>query len=141
VSPHNLTPSKSDLESDKSENGDENEAMVQVSAVATLPSQLEQPEPPSPALINPSIWRPNNSDNCPVSPNGPNVPEWAMKSESAPGSRQVQLWQFILELLNNPKYSDFISWNGNQSVSDKSNDDDDVIYLLIFQFRDNFISR
>ena len=39
--------------------------MVQVSAVATLPSQLEQPEPPSPALINPSIWRPNNSDNCP----------------------------------------------------------------------------
>ena len=40
-----------------------------------------------------------------------------MKSDSAPGSRQVQLWQFILELLNTPKYNDSISWNGNQSVS------------------------
>lgn len=47
-----------------------------------------------------------------------NVPEWAlMKSESAPGSRQVQLWQFILELLNTPKYSDVISWQGQQTVS------------------------
>ena len=39
-----------------------------------------------------------------------------MKSESAPGSRQVQLWQFILELLNTPKYSDVISWQGQQTV-------------------------
>ncbi|CBY12677.1 unnamed protein product [Oikopleura dioica] len=39
-----------------------------------------------------------------------------MKSDSAPGSRQVQLWQFILELLNNPaQYSDAICWNGPQT--------------------------
>ena len=54
-------------------------------------------------------------DNSPSS----NVPEWAlMKSESAPGSRQVQLWQFILELLNTPKYENVISWQGQQTVSD-----------------------
>lgn len=34
----------------------------------------------------------------------PNVPDWAYKSESAPGSRQVQLWHFILELLQNEQY-------------------------------------
>ena len=51
-----------------------------------------------------------------------NVPEWAMmKSESAPGSRQVQLWQFILELLNTPKYSDVISWQGQQTVREMGN--------------------
>jgi len=56
-----------DLESEKSDAVDDDN-MVQVSAGSTavaLPTQLEQPEPPSPALINPSIWRPNNSDNCP----------------------------------------------------------------------------
>jgi len=93
--------------------------MVQAAPLpSALPSSIEPPEPPSPgvpALINSTIWRPTNSDIAPVSPNGPNVPEWALKSESAPGSRQVQLWQFILELLNNPKYSDSICWNGNNS--------------------------
>ena len=27
-------------------------------------------------------------------------PEWAYKPESCPGSRQIQLWHFLLELLN-----------------------------------------
>lgn len=57
------------MESDKSDNAVDDDKMVQVSAgstaVAILPSQMEQPEPPSPALINPSIWRPNNSDISP----------------------------------------------------------------------------
>ena len=53
-------------------------------------------------------------DNSPQS----NVPEWALlKSDSAPGSRQVQLWQFILELLNQTKYENVISWQGQQTVS------------------------
>jgi len=73
-----------------------------------------------------NLWRPNTNTNTDSSrdlatldSNSPsNVPEWAlMKSESAPGSRQVQLWQFILELLNTPKYSDVISWQGQQTVS------------------------
>jgi len=52
------------------------------------------------------------SDNSPQS----NVPEWALlKSDSAPGSRQVQLWQFILELLNQTKYENVISWQGQQT--------------------------
>lgn len=42
----------------------------------------------------------------------PNVPDWAYKSESAPGSRQVQLWHFILELLQNEQYQDVIAWQG-----------------------------
>lgn len=81
-----------------------------------------------------NLWRPNNTtvavastavattnentrEIATVNGGSPsNVPEWAMmKSESAPGSRQVQLWQFILELLNTPKYSDVISWQGQQT--------------------------
>lgn len=40
------------------------------------------------------------------------MPDWAFKPDSAPGSRQVQLWHFILELLNNEQCNDIIRWQG-----------------------------
>ncbi|KAM9386333.1 ETS domain-containing transcription factor ERF [Pholidichthys leucotaenia] len=40
-------------------------------------------------------------------------PEWAYKSESSPGSRQIQLWHFILELLKKEEYHDVIAWQGD----------------------------
>lgn len=43
---------------------------------------------------------------------GPALPEWAYKPDSAPGSRQVQLWHFILELLQSDQYKDIIRWQG-----------------------------
>ncbi|CAK8677839.1 unnamed protein product [Clavelina lepadiformis] len=51
-----------------------------------------------------SVWRPAGSSQ--------NVPDWAYKPESAPGSRQVQLWHFILELLQDEQYRDIIAWQG-----------------------------
>ncbi|NXW90663.1 ETV3L protein, partial [Alopecoenas beccarii] len=38
------------------------------------------------------------------------VPAWAYKTESSPGSRQTQLWHFILELLQNEEFRHIISW-------------------------------
>ncbi|KAM4630187.1 ETS domain-containing transcription factor ERF [Polymixia lowei] len=40
-------------------------------------------------------------------------PEWAYKPESSPGSRQIQLWHFILELLRKEEYHDVIAWQGD----------------------------
>ncbi|XP_076865702.1 ETS domain-containing transcription factor ERF isoform X2 [Brachyhypopomus gauderio] len=40
-------------------------------------------------------------------------PEWAYKPESSPGSRQIQLWHFILELLRKDEYHDVIAWQGD----------------------------
>ncbi|XP_072226112.1 ETS domain-containing transcription factor ERF isoform X2 [Leuresthes tenuis] len=39
--------------------------------------------------------------------------EWAYKPESSPGSRQIQLWHFILELLRKEEYHDVIAWQGD----------------------------
>nr|CAB3243409.1 ERF2 ETS domain-containing transcription factor [Phallusia mammillata] len=50
-----------------------------------------------------NVWRGGNNQT---------IPEWAFKSESAPGSRQVQLWHFILELLQDEQYQDIIAWQG-----------------------------
>jgi len=44
-------------------------------------------------------------------------PEWAYKPESSPGSRQIQLWHFILELLRKEEYHDVISDLKHQPVS------------------------
>uniref|UniRef100_A0A7N9AWP9 Ets2 repressor factor n=1 Tax=Mastacembelus armatus TaxID=205130 RepID=A0A7N9AWP9_9TELE len=38
---------------------------------------------------------------------------WAYKPESSPGSRQIQLWHFILELLRKEEYHDVIAWQGD----------------------------
>lgn len=41
------------------------------------------------------------------------LPDWAYKPESSPGSRQIQLWHFILELLGKEEYRDVITWQGD----------------------------
>ncbi|XP_034560733.1 ETS domain-containing transcription factor ERF isoform X2 [Notolabrus celidotus] len=43
----------------------------------------------------------------------PGDSEWAYKPESSPGSRQIQLWHFILELLRKEEYHDVIAWQGD----------------------------
>ncbi|KAL0962377.1 hypothetical protein UPYG_G00339290 [Umbra pygmaea] len=40
-------------------------------------------------------------------------PDWAYKPESSPGSRQIQLWHFILELLRKEEYQEVIAWQGD----------------------------
>uniref|UniRef100_A0A674JSS1 ETS domain-containing protein n=1 Tax=Terrapene triunguis TaxID=2587831 RepID=A0A674JSS1_9SAUR len=40
-------------------------------------------------------------------------PDWAYKPESSPGSRQIQLWHFILELLQKEEYQSVIAWQGD----------------------------
>ncbi|KTG46865.1 hypothetical protein cypCar_00015637 [Cyprinus carpio] len=40
-------------------------------------------------------------------------PDWAYKPESSPGSRQIQLWHFILELLQKEEYHGVIAWQGD----------------------------
>lgn len=51
---------------------------------------------------------------CPLSVSaGFPFPDWAYKPESSPGSRQIQLWHFILELLRKEEYHDVIAWQGD----------------------------
>ena len=49
---------------------------------------------------------------CLLSP-GFAFPDWAYKPESSPGSRQIQLWHFILELLRKEEYQGVIAWQGD----------------------------
>ncbi|NXR01600.1 ETV3L protein, partial [Sagittarius serpentarius] len=37
-------------------------------------------------------------------------PDWAYRAESSPGSRQIQLWHFILELLQKEEFRHVIAW-------------------------------
>uniref|UniRef100_A0A8C8E6P9 ETS domain-containing protein n=1 Tax=Otus sunia TaxID=257818 RepID=A0A8C8E6P9_9STRI len=46
-------------------------------------------------------------------PPGFAFPDWAYKPESSPGSRQIQLWHFILELLRQEQYREVIAWQGD----------------------------
>ncbi|ELK02711.1 ETS translocation variant 3 [Pteropus alecto] len=41
---------------------------------------------------------------------GYQFPDWAYKTESSPGSRQIQLWHFILELLQKEEFRHVIAW-------------------------------
>ncbi|CAN8177190.1 unnamed protein product [Coccothraustes coccothraustes] len=50
----------------------------------------------------PALWSPGFA-----------FPEWAYKAESSPGSRQIQLWHFILELLRQEQYREVIAWQGD----------------------------
>ncbi|XP_041082050.1 ETS domain-containing transcription factor ERF-like isoform X2 [Polyodon spathula] len=43
----------------------------------------------------------------------PGETDWAYKPESSPGSRQIQLWHFILELLRKEECHDIIAWQGD----------------------------
>ncbi|XP_075919970.1 ETS domain-containing transcription factor ERF-like [Petromyzon marinus] len=54
------------------------------------------------AWSNPAIWTP-----------GLAFPEWAYKPDSSPGSRQIQLWHFILELLQKDEFRGVIAWEGD----------------------------
>ncbi|XP_071841624.1 uncharacterized protein [Apostichopus japonicus] len=54
---------------------------------------------------------PGNLTNTPVQPVWNT--HWAYKPESSPGSRQIQLWHFILELLGKEEYRDVITWQGD----------------------------
>ncbi|KAM9207902.1 LOW QUALITY PROTEIN: ETS domain-containing transcription factor ERF-like [Leptosomus discolor] len=49
----------------------------------------------------PALWTPGFA-----------FPDWAYKPESSPGSRQIQLWHFILELLRQEQYQ-VIAWQGD----------------------------
>ena len=62
---------------------------------------------------NPPTWRPDPGPLfCLPSP-GFAFPDWAYKPESSPGSRQIQLWHFILELLRKEEYQGVIAWQGD----------------------------
>ncbi|XP_049649264.1 ETS domain-containing transcription factor ERF-like [Accipiter gentilis] len=50
----------------------------------------------------PALWTPGFA-----------FPDWAYKPESSPGSRQIQLWHFILELLRKEEYREVIAWQGD----------------------------
>uniref|UniRef100_A0A3P9HFA8 Ets2 repressor factor like 1 n=1 Tax=Oryzias latipes TaxID=8090 RepID=A0A3P9HFA8_ORYLA len=50
----------------------------------------------------PALWTPGFA-----------FPDWAYKPESSPGSRQIQLWHFILELLQKEEYHGVIAWQGD----------------------------
>ncbi|XP_069058188.1 ETS domain-containing transcription factor ERF-like [Pleurodeles waltl] len=50
----------------------------------------------------PALWTPGFA-----------FPDWAYKPESSPGSRQIQLWHFILELLQKDEYQNVIAWQGD----------------------------
>ena len=61
----------------------------------------------------PRTWRPDPGPlPCLPSP-GFAFPDWAYKPESSPGSRQIQLWHFILELLRKEEYQGVIAWQGD----------------------------
>uniref|UniRef100_A0A7M4EZH9 ETS2 repressor factor n=1 Tax=Crocodylus porosus TaxID=8502 RepID=A0A7M4EZH9_CROPO len=57
-------------------------------------------------------WGPHPPPD-PHCPPGFAFPDWAYKPESSPGSRQIQLWHFILELLRKEEYHDVIAWQGD----------------------------
>uniref|UniRef100_A0A663DQ01 ETS variant transcription factor 3 like n=1 Tax=Aquila chrysaetos chrysaetos TaxID=223781 RepID=A0A663DQ01_AQUCH len=48
--------------------------------------------------------------SCPAHSAGLAFPDWAYKAESSPGSRQNQLWHFILELLQQEEFRHVIAW-------------------------------
>ncbi|XP_076866830.1 ETS domain-containing transcription factor ERF-like [Brachyhypopomus gauderio] len=68
--------------------------------------------PPVPALWTPGEYT-NTSQLLCTSPPGFAFPDWAYKPESSPGSRQIQLWHFILELLQKEEYQGVIAWQGD----------------------------
>ncbi|XP_063295402.1 ETS translocation variant 3-like protein [Pelobates fuscus] len=56
-------------------------------------------------------------------------PEWAYKPESSPGSRQIQLWHFILELLQNEDFRHVIAWQQGEYGEFVIKDPDEVARL------------
>lgn len=65
---------------------------------------------------------------CPVCP-GLAFPDWAYKAESSPGSRQIQLWHFILELLQKEEFRHVIAWQQGEYGEFVIKDPDEVARL------------
>uniref|UniRef100_A0A4X2KJV8 ETS domain-containing protein n=1 Tax=Vombatus ursinus TaxID=29139 RepID=A0A4X2KJV8_VOMUR len=58
-------------------------------------------------------WEEAGESGCLQEKQGFAFPDWAYKPESSPGSRQIQLWHFILELLQKEEYQGVIAWQGD----------------------------
>ena len=69
--------------------------------------------PLSPGPAGPCPRRRGTRRPAPPPPAGFAFPDWAYKPESSPGSRQIQLWHFILELLRQEQYREVIAWQGD----------------------------
>ena len=64
------------------------------------------------------VSHPSSSSNAgstytPLSAPGLAFLNWAYKTKSSLGSRQIQLWHFILELLRKEEYQGVIAWQGD----------------------------
>lgn len=62
-------------------------------------------------------------------PPGVAFPDWAYKAESSPGSRQIQLWHFILELLQKEEFRHVIAWQQGEYGEFVIKDPDEVARL------------
>ncbi|XP_068109570.1 ETS translocation variant 3-like [Hyperolius riggenbachi] len=60
---------------------------------------------------------------------GYHFPDWAYKAESSPGSRQIQLWHFILELLQKEEFRHVIAWQQGEYGEFVIKDPDEVARL------------
>ncbi|XP_027248829.1 ETS translocation variant 3 isoform X2 [Cricetulus griseus] len=60
---------------------------------------------------------------------GYQFPDWAYKTESSPGSRQIQLWHFILELLQKDEFRHVIAWQQGEYGEFVIKDPDEVARL------------
>uniref|UniRef100_A0A8D0G7H5 ETS domain-containing protein n=1 Tax=Sphenodon punctatus TaxID=8508 RepID=A0A8D0G7H5_SPHPU len=74
------------------------------------------------------------SEGMPSVPNsywisGLAFPDWAYKAESSPGSRQIQLWHFILELLQKEEFRHVIAWQHGEYGEFVIKDPDEVARL------------
>ncbi|NXW97642.1 ETV3L protein, partial [Larus smithsonianus] len=56
-------------------------------------------------------------------------PAWASRAASSPGSRQIQLWHFILELLQKEEFRHVIAWQQGESGEFVIKDPDEVARL------------
>ncbi|XP_068518686.1 ETS translocation variant 3-like protein [Anas acuta] len=69
------------------------------------------------------------SKRAPLAPPGLAFPDWAYKAESSPGSRQIQLWHFILELLQKEEFRHVIAWQQGEYGEFVIKDPDEVARL------------
>ncbi|NXE86007.1 ETV3L protein, partial [Cochlearius cochlearius] len=72
---------------------------------------------------------PGNPKRAPLAPTGLAFPDWAYKAESSPGSRQIQLWHFILELLQKEEFRHVIAWQQGEYGEFVIKDPDEVARL------------
>nr|XP_043889376.1 ETS domain-containing transcription factor ERF-like isoform X1 [Solea senegalensis]XP_043889378.1 ETS domain-containing transcription factor ERF-like isoform X1 [Solea senegalensis]XP_043889379.1 ETS domain-containing transcription factor ERF-like isoform X1 [Solea senegalensis] len=81
--------------------------------IQTAAAALLRPQPPGEQRDKRQASSSSSSSlSCSLRP-GFAFPDWAYKPESSPGSRQIQLWHFILELLQKEEYQGVIAWQGD----------------------------